>query len=109
MVAAVVLTSALLLVLTGYLAWRFRPAVSDDASRFYRKFCARLARARIVRRPGEGPAHFARRAGREFPAQSEVISRITTLYLKARYEGGATPEELAGLQQMVRGFRPVQG
>ncbi|MCX2784305.1 DUF3488 and transglutaminase-like domain-containing protein [Microbulbifer thermotolerans] len=87
--------------LAGALLWlwfisrRTRPPV---AIRLYQKFCQRMARAGMVRRPGEAPRDFARRVREEKPQLAEVTERITRAFEKAAYcEDPAAEQQLRRL------------
>ena len=73
------------------------------------RFCRAVLRAGGPERaPNEGPLDFAARATAALPASAEPISRITGLYVEARYgralEGSAPAVE--GLRDALRRFRP---
>ncbi|MET0049610.1 MAG: DUF3488 and transglutaminase-like domain-containing protein [Candidatus Thiodiazotropha sp.] len=72
----------------------------------YERFCHNLARVGILRKPGEGPLDYARRASRARPDLSAPISRITSGYIQLRYGPDPKPELLENLQRDVRAFRP---
>jgi protein-glutamine gamma-glutamyltransferase len=91
--------------LSLHLAWRSRPRAKDPAQRSYMDFCAKLARASLVRAPHEAPQDYARRAARARPALAHAIERITALYLSARYQPGPGTDELPELRRLVRAFR----
>ncbi len=101
---AAVLGAALLAGLAGVALWvRRRPRPADPALRLYRRFCARLARAGVARRPWEGPRAYARRAAAALPGERDRIEAITERYVALRYRGdGGT----GGLRRALAGFRP---
>ena len=95
----------LLLGLLALVMMRRRRPPADPASRAYRRFCGRLARAGITRRAAEGPLDFATRAITIRPQLRESVERITALYVAARYadDHGA----LLDFKRAVRAFRPL--
>jgi hypothetical protein len=79
-----------MVVTAGFVAvlslWLRQPTGAvDKVSRGYARFCSALARAGLAREPWEGPQHFAARAAEQFPAQAEIIRRISDLYIELRY------------------------
>ena len=75
----------------------------EPARRLYRRWCRRLARRGLVRRPGEGPRDFAARVARESPRDAESAAEITALYVAARYAGDTAA--LPALRRRVRTSR----
>jgi hypothetical protein len=104
---AALLAATLGLPLAALGAWLLRgglgKAASDPAQRLYLRFCARLARRGLTRRPSEGPLCFAARASAHYPALAEQIEEIVRLYIEMRYH--AQPLEKR-LSRAVRRFRP---
>lgn len=82
------------------------PGRRDPVQAGYRRFCRRLARLGVVRRPGEGPLDFARRAARARPDLAEPIMEITRRYVRLRYAQHAEPDDLRALGRAVRALRP---
>jgi transglutaminase-like putative cysteine protease len=82
-----------------------RPARLDKAMRVYRRFCAKLARRGLVKRPTEGALDFSRRAAAALPDAQVEIGRVTALYLGIRYGRHARPGDLRRLSQLVRKLR----
>lgn len=84
----------------------------DAASREYARFCRKLARAGISRRPSEGPRQLQQRAARALPTLADAISGITDLYVRLRYrDTRLRADRLARLRRAVRRFpaRPRAG
>jgi len=101
--AAIMLT--LLLLVSLLLWWRSRQRV-DPVQHLYRKFCRRLARVGIARRPWEGPLDFAHRTSATFPHRAQEIHAITQAYIGLRYGPPAEAQKLVTqLRQGVRTFR----
>ena len=98
LMAALALMAGAFAVLAGLVRWR---RVRDDpAQRIYLRWCRRLARAGLSRRPSEGPLDFAARISREAPAWRETAQEITGLYCAARY--GGDPAALDRLRSRIR-------
>ncbi|SDZ90166.1 transglutaminase TgpA family protein [Microbulbifer marinus] len=95
------------LALTGMLLWLWlsnRGRRLPPASRLYQKFCRRMARAGIARRPGEAPRDFARRVGIEMPALAPMVERITAAFERAAY--GEDPAAEKQLRRLLRQWSP---
>jgi transglutaminase-like putative cysteine protease len=102
---ALVLGAAISAVLLALGLWLARaPLREDSAARAYRRFCAKLARIGLRRRPSEGPTDFASRVVAERPALAEAVERITALYVEARYARPGVDVRPLGLA--VKAFRP---
>ena len=93
---------ALLATVAVWLAVSRHPAV-DPVLRHYRRFCRKLARRGLTRRPAEGPLAFAARVRVERPDLDAAVRRVTELYVTLRYERDAG--ELAELRNAVVAFR----
>jgi transglutaminase-like putative cysteine protease len=81
----------------------------NPADKYYRIFCARLARLGLRRLPGEAPGEFALRAATDVPDSSDGVWRITNLYNELTYEeggGGEKAEVLARFVRAVSAFKP---
>lgn len=95
-------------LLAFHMSWEFRPRPGDPASSLYARFCRKLARLELVRRASEAPSHFARRVTQSHPELSTDVSGITKLYLRLRYEPGATDEDQQRLKELVGAFQPLK-
>ncbi len=90
-------------LLTAWLVRERRPH-PDPARALYDRFCGKLARRGLGRRPSEGPLAYARRVtGRRRDLAGEV-NDITGLYVAARY--GSQRDLLVELASRIRAFRP---
>jgi hypothetical protein len=80
----------------------------SEADRLYLRFCERLARVGVERKPGESPARFGARAARAIRTREADIKRISALYNGLAYGAGGTGDEagLAELRSAVARFRP---
>ncbi len=77
----------------------------DPIVALYQRFCGKLARARIVRRPSEGPLDFAVRVTRLRPELAPQTNLITALYCALRYSPTPPAQALRRLRQFVQAFR----
>lgn len=94
-------------LLAGTAAWMFlrRPREQDPVARAWTRYCRRLARMGLPRRPDEGPQDYARRVTGERPDLKQPVWRITDTYTRLHY--GAPGNRMAGislLQKLVRRF-----
>ncbi len=105
LVTAMFWTVALaLLVVVGFMLRRTLPR--DPVQRVWLRFCTKLARGGIERRPAEGPQDFAARAADSLPAVADHVRRIADLYTEIRYGASEKPrDELVQLKRLVREFR----
>ncbi len=82
------------------------PRDRDAARAVYTRWCRRLARRGILRRPAEGPRDFAARAVQLRPDLRAPIADITERYIALRYGRiEAAAPALRELQRRVRRFR----
>lgn len=107
---AIFLLAPVAAVLLGVLArlwWVGRGARAPVSSRLYRKFCRRLARVGLERRPGEAPRDFARRVKEERPQLGPMAERVTAAFEKAAY--GDDPAAEKQLRRLLRKWSVVRG
>lgn len=105
----ITLMVALLATLLGLIALILllrRPRQRDPVLRLYQRFCQRLERSSLARRPDEGPRTFAARVIKNRPELDKSVSEITALYEALRYGRNADEEQLAELKRQVAEFRP---
>ncbi len=95
-----------LALVSGWLAWQFRPRAADPAARSYQRFTARLARRGLARAPYETPRDFLARVVKARRELGPRAGEITELYLRLRYWPAPDPRDLARLRRLVREFRP---
>jgi hypothetical protein len=81
-----------------------RTAPRDPVQIAYHKFCGKLAKVGLARRPAEGPQDYSLRLAHAKPQQAETIRSISELYIALRY--GTLVDKLAvkRLRQLVSGF-----
>jgi len=102
--ALTVLITGLLL---GVAAWMFlkKPRPTDPVVHAWNKFCQRLGRMGMQRKPGEGPRDYARRVVAFRPDLASDINPITELYITLHYDIPENPVgQMTQLQQRVRQF-----
>jgi transglutaminase-like putative cysteine protease len=98
-------------LLTVWLAWRGRAPRPEAALRLYRRYCRRLAKDGLERRPSEGPVDFARRVSAARPGIAPGVAEFTRLYLGLRYgetDRGELPA-LPGSRWVSSTPRPTPG
>lgn len=75
-------------VITAVLCWlllRNPSKTVDPAILAYQRFCKKLAKNGLIKKPGEGAKDFATRAKKSLPEQAENIDLITQLFIKLHY------------------------
>ncbi len=92
------------LLFAAYMLLR-RGGRRDPIVALYQRFCDKLARARIVRQPSEGPLDFAARVARLRPELAPQTNLITVLYCALRYSPAPPAQALRQLRQFVQAFR----
>lgn len=93
-----------LLVLVLWLWLLRRVAHADPAQISWQRFCAKLKKRDIRRRPHEGPLDYSRRAVQSLPRKAAEIMNIANLYMSIRYGPETNAEELARLRLLVGRF-----
>ena len=89
---------------SGWLVLRDLPRHRDPAQLAWLRFCAKLARTGITRRPSEGPLDFLARVRASSPQLAEQAARITHRYVDLRYGPGRDPHATRELSRQVRQF-----
>ncbi|MGN2391954.1 transglutaminase TgpA family protein [Pelomicrobium sp. G1] len=98
-------TGALIGMLAAGLLWRMGERRPEPAQRLYRRFCRRLARRGLARRPGEGPRDYADRVAAARPELAAQVQAISQLYIALRYGAEGDPRQLKRLRILVGSFR----
>ncbi|HEX9180208.1 MAG TPA: DUF3488 and transglutaminase-like domain-containing protein, partial [Burkholderiales bacterium] len=93
-----------LLLVFGVWMLRRLAATSDPVLAAWRRFCRKLERAGLPRRPGEGPRDYCERIKGHRPALSEAVERITALYISLRYGTLDDREQARQLKRLVSRF-----
>ncbi|MBS3754232.1 MAG: DUF3488 domain-containing transglutaminase family protein [Desulfobacterales bacterium] len=111
MSAALLFGLGLVAGITGlYAVLQFRRprARKDPVSKYYEKFCRKLARAGPARPAGMGPKDYAAFAADRRPDLREEVKTITDLYIRMRYGGDTNTETLTHFKNRVHKFKPGQ-
>lgn len=99
-----------MLLCTGLLAlvilWRQPARPPDPAQRAWERFCARMGRAGVPRRPTEGPHDYASRVVMARPDLKAEVDAIAARYIAVRYGPQQHDDEIQALQRQVGRFRP---
>jgi len=98
------IVGAILAVVALAMLRRGRPG--DPAQAEWQRFCRKLERRGLARRPSEGPLEYATRIAAALPARAAEVARIRDLYVDLRYGPAPGPEPLTALRAHVRAFRP---
>lgn len=102
--AAIIGTAGALVALMLVLIWwQQRPRYSAPAQRHYARFCARMARAGLVRRKGEEPRAYARRIIAARPDLKVPVTHITRSYERVVY--AEDDSALDALRYAVKGLK----
>jgi len=94
-------------VITAVLCWlllRNPSKTVDPAVLAYQRFCKKLAKNGLRKKPGEGAKDFATRAKKSLPEQAAGIEHITQLFIKLRYGKQHGKNDLLQLNRMVAAF-----
>ena len=86
--------------------FRRRPVRRDVVAEAYARFCRKLARRGLPRKPAEGAQDYSMRIIPSRPELAAQIQHITLLYQRLRYARSMPRDGLRHLQQAVRRFRP---
>ena len=105
-IALLVASGFIMLGLAGMILWRLRTAPRDPVQKAYKKFCEKLAKQGLPRRPAEGPQDYALRMAQAKPQQVEPIRSISELYIALRYGTLADKLAVKRLRQLVSEFEP---
>jgi transglutaminase-like putative cysteine protease len=103
-IALVIATALIMLVLAPLMLRSLRAQTVDPVHRAYSRFCAKLSRKGMARRPAEGPLHYATRLSRLRPDLAAQVATITGLYVALRYAPDPGSASLRELEQQVRQF-----
>jgi transglutaminase-like putative cysteine protease len=98
--------TALVVIALGILTMVRSREGSDPVQRLYLRFCRRLERRGLIRRPHEGPKDFGQRIIAWRPDLKEAVEQITRLYIGIRYGRLDTRTNRKRLTRLVRLFRP---
>ncbi|RMD69483.1 MAG: DUF4129 domain-containing protein, partial [Gammaproteobacteria bacterium] len=96
---------ALFLGLLGLYLLRRHPS-RDPVLAAYQRFCNKLARRGLAKRPQEGPWDFARRVREALPEKAGEVETITRYYIALRYGPSPGGYRVERLKRLVARFRP---
>ena len=100
MLTLVVVSTLLLLAISGILLARNRSPDVDEAMRLYRKF---INRSGLPQQSGESPYAYLERLSKETPASRPLATAITNAYLNVRY-GPESVGEIDKLRGLVASY-----
>ena len=106
LVISLTLVLAAVTVALGVLLLRARQTAVDPALRAYLRFCKKLDRLGLNRRPSEAPLAFARRVTRVRADRAAEVFAITRLYTQIRY--GRIAIDARQLRARVAEFKPAK-
>jgi hypothetical protein len=89
------------IVLSAWLAWRFRPRRRDPVAQVYGQLCKKLGRIGFGRLGFEGPSDYLGRVLEQRPDLAAPLSEIRALYLSLRYGPSPLGSELSRLKFLV--------
>lgn len=101
-----VVLAILLVALSAFLGWQFRPHGSDPAAQLYARLCRKLASRQLDRQAHEGPLQYAARVCAARPDLDPKLHEIVALYARLRYEPQPEDEDLARFRLAIRQFNP---
>ncbi len=85
--------------------FRKKQTKKDQVLVLYEKFCSKLARAKLLKKPTEGARDFGIRAVATLPELKSEIDDITRIYLKLRYGKNSAPDDFSKIKRLVGQFR----
>ncbi len=97
---------ALVVAVIALQLFRRRPVRRDAVGEAYARFCRKLARRGLPRKPAEGAQDYSQRVIPRRPELAAQIQHITLLYQRLRYARTTPRDGLRHLRQAVRRFRP---
>jgi len=80
----------------------------DAVTKYYARFCGKLARAGLTRKPHMGALDYVKFVSENRPDLSTEAFGITNLYIQLRYQKSAAKESLKKFIEKVSAFKPVQ-
>jgi transglutaminase-like putative cysteine protease len=98
--------AAFFVLLSLYLAWRYRAPARDWPARLHAEAARRLRRRGLEQGPTEGPVAFLERAEQACPDLARDLGTIRRLYVDLRYGPLPTDADLRRLKHLVNGLRP---
>ncbi len=103
---AMVGSAAIVVVLLGISLWHKGSKKVDPIYADYLRFCSRLKRRGMVRRPCEGPLDYLARICTWRPEIATAATEITQIYIELRYGKNRTKSGRRSLHRLTGRFRP---
>lgn len=97
----VVSLAAFFMLLTGWLAWQYRPKHREPVAQAYAQLCRRLAARQLSRVPSEGPNDYLIRVAARRPDLKGQLDEIRSLYISLRYGPAPLPSQLSRLKFLI--------
>ncbi|PKM12243.1 MAG: DUF3488 domain-containing protein [Gammaproteobacteria bacterium HGW-Gammaproteobacteria-3] len=100
---------AIVAFITALLSWlllRGKNNNTDKVLIVYQRFCRKLGKIGLRRKPGEGAVDFACRIKRACPEHAPAVDVITGLFVKLRYGRHPTQNDWLKLKKQVALFKP---
>ncbi len=94
-------------LITLVLAWfilKTRKTNVDKELLMYQLFCRKLAKAGVYKSKGETAMNFSRRIQKQYPEQADGINKITSIFIKIRYQKELAEEDFVLLKKEVASF-----
>jgi hypothetical protein len=88
-------------VMSGYLAWKFKPRARDPASHVYEQLCLKLAKLGLPRLAHEGPNDYVTRVALARPELAAPLAEVRTVYINLRYGPAPLATQLSRLKFLV--------
>jgi hypothetical protein len=104
-IALITGTGILMLILAATMLLQLRYHTYDPVQAAYLKFCDKLAKKGIPRKPYEGACDYAERLAELRPDSSQATNAISELYIALRYGTLEKKEAVQELQRRVAEFR----
>ena len=95
-------------LITLVLAWfilKTRKTKVDKELLVYQLFCRKLAKAGVYKSKGETAMNFSRRIQKQYPEQADGINKITSVFIKIRYQKELAEEDFVLLKKEVATFK----
>ena len=80
----------------------------DPVQRSYERFCDKLARCGLPRRPDQGPLDYAHHVGSIRKDLKESVDSIIDLYIRLRYASEYETENIRIFNKSIRKFHPAK-
>ena len=80
----------------------------DAVTKYCARFCGKLARAGLTRKPYMGALDYVKFVSKNRPDLSTEAFEITNLYIQLRYQKSAAKESLKKFIEKVSAFKAIQ-